>query len=78
MKPINQWKCCECDEIYYLEYEAEACCNAEVAEVYVCPICDKEYAYEDDALECLGGDTVAQPVIVSAEELEAAGQMRLI
>jgi len=78
-----KYKCNLCDTLYDDDMEAVACwreCNeedADVAEVYLCPVCKLEHCDAPDALDCCGYDPDAPPPPPTAEELESAGQARL-
>tara|TARA_R110000868_G_scaffold74752_4_gene216281 strand:+ start:982 stop:1173 length:192 start_codon:yes stop_codon:yes gene_type:complete len=56
------------------EDSAIECCPPEVESYYTCPECGEEYATEEQAIDCCG--YVEPPP--TAEELESAGQGRLI
>lgn len=72
-----KWRCDECGEIHDTEDDAHECCSPEVTEGYLCPVCRTFHLEEDGALECCGYDPDGPLPPPSAEELEAAGQMRL-
>ncbi|KIO49624.1 hypothetical protein [Nitrosospira sp. NpAV] len=78
-KPIIEpkWKCGECGDLHDDEDEARECCEPSVFEVYVCPTCGEEHSAEAEAIDCCNFDPDGPPPPPSAEELEAAGQMRL-
>lgn len=76
-KAIEAWKCTECGSVCMDEDEANECCKPRIIEGYVCGGCYEFYVDESKALACCPADEVGTP-LVSALELEAAGQMRLI
>ena len=78
-----KWKCDICLRVHDRRSDAEDCwrdCNTvepDVYEVYLCPTCGSEEAYEADAITCCDAQA-APPPPPTAEELEAAGQARLV
>mgnify|MGYP003662024546 CR=1 FL=1 len=79
-----KFKCNLCEIVHDTEDAAIECWREcrdeipEVSELYVCPLCKLEHSDEDGALECCGYDPDAPPPPTTAEELEAAGQARLV
>lgn len=73
-----QWMCEGCDDIHDTEWDAQQCCPPEVTEIWRCPICSDIHYEEQGAILCCGFDPDAPPPPPSAEELERAGQMRLV
>lgn len=73
----KQYMCCACESVHDKQWKAEECCEPDVEEVYVCPICDEAYSIEKTAIDCCGFDSETNPAPISAEELEAHGQLRL-
>jgi len=73
-----QWRCDECNELHEYEDEAADCCPPNISKVYLCPVCAEAYAREAQARECHPGDPDAPPPPPTAQELEAAGQLRLL
>ena len=76
LKP--KWKCDHCDELHDYEEDAVDCCAPTISERWVCPECGDDYRTEAEAIECCEHDDDAPPPPPTAEELEAAGQMRLL
>lgn len=72
------WRCNECMTVYDNEDDAVECCQPRVTEGYICPVCGSFHMNADRAVDCCGFDPDAPPPPPSAEELEAAGQMRLM
>ena len=71
------FKCGECGEIHDEENEAVECCQPNISEGFLCPVCQEFFFDEESALACheVDEDFVPPP---TAAELEAAGQMRLL
>lgn len=74
----EKWRCDECGEIHDYEDEAYECCPPQVSRVFVCPVCDDHHMKEVDAIECCDYDPDSPPPQPTADELERAGQMRLV
>lgn len=72
----EMWQCSECGELHGYEDDAQECCRPDVKRVFVCTECESDYATEEEASACCAD--AEEPVPPSAEELEAAGQMRLL
>lgn len=82
-EPITKYRCERCGLVYADSLDAEDCWTnhrmPEIDEVYACPVCLEEHDTEDLACACIAshaGDTPPAPI--TAAELEAAGQTRLI
>lgn len=77
MKPKRIWECTACGGYYESEDEAAECRCHGVKAWFRCPVCDDEFPREDECAVCIAShdDT---PAGVSAAELEAAGQQRLL
>ena len=73
-----RWKCNECCATYEDKYDAAYCCGPYMR--WACPVChDDGWEDEADALACCyTGDEEDNPAKPTAEELERAGQQRLI
>ncbi len=78
MEPKRVWECTACGKYYDSEDEAAECRCHWVKAWYVCPVCQDSYQKEDECMICITSHDDAQPVMVTAEELEAAGQERLM
>jgi hypothetical protein len=82
MKPILQYECKACGEFHETEdYAAECSCHG-IIEWFRCPVCDDHFRRREECEECISSHDEAPSSIdapvVTAEELEAAGQQRLI
>jgi len=57
MKAELKYRCEGCDELHDDRDEAEECCRPDVAKVYVCPVCEKEFEEleEEEAEQCCVG-----------------------
>ena len=76
-KPIKVWLCDNCDARHKSEFDAMYCCQPSITSGYICPTCETFYIEEDEAIACC--QVTAEEVIhVTAQELEAAGQLRLL
>lgn len=73
MKP--HYRCDNCDSLYENEDEAYDCCPQSVSVRWVCPVCESAHSSEDEAESCCPSDG---PPPLTAAEMEAAGQLRLI
>ncbi len=76
---IPKWRCDERGELHDEHADALECCQPSVSRAYVCPVCCKNYYIESEATECCGyhEEHEEHEEIVTAAELEAAGQCRL-
>ncbi len=72
-----QFPCRWCDELHDDEDEAILCCSTSIDAIYTCPICKERHPAEKLAIDCCGFDPETNPAPISAEELEAHGQLRL-
>lgn len=74
----KQYQCDQCDGIYDHKTYAEECCQPEVHEVYVCPVCSIAHHSESLAIECCDVDPLNLPIYLpSKDDLERHGQLRL-
>lgn len=80
---LKKWKCNDCSEAWDKEYEAERCCPPTA--IYICPECTEVYTKMVEAEECIkehGKERLEaglpEELPPTAEELESAGQLRLI
>ena len=71
------WQCNKCDTAHEDEYDARDCCSPGITEGYICPTCETFYIEEDAAIACCQVGPEAPPT-PTAQELEAAGQERLL
>lgn len=80
MRPVETiWICGECLEDWTNKTEAKYCCGGAVEPIaaeYVCGACGADYEDEAEAIRCCHTDP-SMVLLVSPEELEAAGQTRL-
>ena len=76
--PNKVWRCDECGIRYRRRWEAIDCCEPTVTEGYVCATCETFYNEEDEAIACCALDAPEEQRPPTAEELEAAGQVRLL
>lgn len=77
MNSRDQWKCGACGSLYDEDKEALECCAPTPIEVFLCGECKGIFETQDEAdLCCDMVDDDGEP-IVTAEMLEAAGQLRL-
>lgn len=74
----DAWRCNECGTVHNDEEEAYDCCRPTISEGYLCPICKKFHLSDEEAIECHGWDPLGPPPPPTPDELEAAGQMRLL
>jgi len=75
--PEKKWRCNECGTVHEDEDDASDCCQPSITKGYICPTCETFYIEEDEAIACC--QVTAEEVIhVTAQELEAAGQVRLL
>lgn len=72
------WRCDECGTVHKDEDYARDCCRPTVTEGYVCATCETFYNEEDEAIACCALDAPEEQRPPTAEELEAAGQVRLL
>ncbi len=82
-KPEVRWRCESCGELHGFEDDAYECCRPAISERFICPECGDDFRTADSALDCLtahqADDDADAPIhLVTAAELEAAGQMRLV
>ena len=75
--PVKAWLCDSCDARHKSEFDAMYCCQPSITSGYVCPICEAFYTEEDQASDCCKTEP-EEPRLPTAEELEAAGQVRLL
>jgi hypothetical protein len=68
---IEGWQCDSCGECYRLEENAKSCC----AQSFICGGSSEQHTDAESASECCGIPFLTMP---SLEDLEKAGQMRLI
>jgi hypothetical protein len=75
-----KWRCGGCGKVHDDRSDARICCirYAHVYEAYICPVCSDNHVTEQEAIDCCGFDPDAPPSPPSVEELEAAGQLRLV
>jgi len=71
---FQKWACAQCLKLHISESLAAACCPSGVMPVYCCS-CGGEYLTESAALRCCEAPSIE--TLIPAEELEAAGQLRL-
>lgn len=73
-----RYRCNNCSAEHETEECALECCPNEITELFTCPICKARYYAEDQAIDCCGwtGEEEIE-YRPTAEQLEAAGQMRL-
>jgi hypothetical protein len=71
-----KYQCSRCGDVHDFEDDAGDCCRPDVREIYECPSCKRIYHEMSSAVACCGFDENALPV-VSAAEMERAGQLRL-
>lgn len=76
--PPEAWQCDECCSDYDNEDDARECCPTKVIEGYICPVCKKFHDDAAEAIDCCDWNPDGPPPPLSALELEAAGQLRLI
>ena len=75
--PEKRWRCDECGTLYYGRTSARECCQPSITLGYVCPTCETFYIEKDEAIACCQ-TTAEELILVTAQELEAAGQGRLL
>lgn len=82
---ISKWACERCGALHDYEDSAVECCPNLVVQIWLCGTCKEEYGSRDSADECCEEQfpepDLTEQVIrqdLSAEELEALGQLRLI
>jgi hypothetical protein len=78
MRLDEKWRCDECGRIHADRDEAHECCAPQVSAGYQCPKCDAFHREMPDALDCCGYDPDAPKPPPAADEIEAAGQQRLL
>ena len=80
MKAKLKYRCDSCGELHDDDDEAEFCCRPNVSETWVCGLCDSENHSEEEAEACcpLADPLSTEAMRLSVEELEQAGQKRLI
>jgi len=71
------WLCDNCDARHKSEFDAMYCCQPSITSGYICPTCETFYTEEDAAIACCQAEHEAPPT-PTAQELEAAGQGRLL
>ena len=71
------WLCDNCDARHKSEFDAMYCCQPSITSGYVCPTCETFYPEKDEAIACCQAEHEAPPN-PTAQELEAAGQERLL
>lgn len=75
------YECPFCAELHDSEWDAESCCPPEAEEVTIwkCGNCGKTCNDQDHARKCCwDGETDLEPYIPAPQELEIAGQQRLL
>lgn len=72
-----KYECPECHLLHGSYDSARECCEPDIGEVWLCPVCGSHNFEEEEAIECCGFDPDGPPPPPTAEELEAAGQTRL-
>ena len=75
--PKKKWRCDGCGRIHEFHFDARYCCQPNVTWGYVCPTCETFYIEEETAIACCQDESEAPPT-PTAQELEAAGQARLL
>lgn len=75
--PSKVWRCDNCGARHARESDAGYCCRPSITLGYVCPTCEAFYTEEDQASDCCKTEP-EEPRMPTAEELEAAGQGRMI
>lgn len=78
MKPKKMWECTACGGSFDSEDEAAECRCHGVRAFYICPVCSDIYQKEDECTTCIASHDDSPPVGVTAAEIEAAGQQRLL
>ena len=80
MNPMTRWECGECATLHEDAIEAERCCPPTVYEVWLCASCETRHNYPADAEQCCSEQPASaeDAPLVTAAELEAAGQGRLL
>jgi hypothetical protein len=80
MRAERKFRCEECGHLHEREWDAESCCPRDADEVWLCGECTEIHDAEQEAIDCCGGDPLdsEQGWQRHVEELEAAGQQRLI
>lgn len=79
MNPELKYRCGVCDDLHDDPCEAMECCPTPIHEVYTCGHCGESFGVcEESAEKCCEGIDPDAPPIINQEELEAAGQMRLV
>jgi hypothetical protein len=73
-----RWKCGECGWVHDSEDDANDCCRPIIIEGWECPICRKFFEDDKEAIACCGYDPDGPPPPPTKEELEEAGQQRLV
>lgn len=73
-----RWRCEACGLVHSDEEDAGDCCKPEITDGYECPLCCKFFEDENEAIACCGYDPDGPPPPPTKEELEAAGQQRLV
>ena len=76
--PNKAWRCDECGTCHLHRRSAIDCCEPTVTEGYVCATCETFYEEEDKAIACCVQVEPEEQRPPTAEELEAAGQVRLL
>lgn len=77
MNAKHWWKCVDCGSKHSGYTDAMTCCSPSPDEVFCCDTCFCDFDSEEDAeLCCVAVDEENEPII-TAEMLEAAGQLRL-
>lgn len=71
------WKCSKCGDVHDDEEDAYECCRPAVVAGWLCPACNEFHVRKQDALDCCADESLL-PRQLTADELEAAGQLRLI
>ena len=75
--PIAAWRCDECDTVHEDEDAARECCQPRTSSGYTCEDCGTFHLMKETAIACCQ-DEPEEPHTPTGEELEAAGQLRLL
>ena len=75
--PNKSWLCNNCNTRCKSEFDALYCCQPSITSGYICPTCKTLYIEEDQAIACCQVEPEDSPT-PTAQELEAAGQERLL
>ena len=75
--PEKKWRCDNCGARHARESDAGYCCRPSITKGYICPTCETFHIEEYAAIACCQAEHEAPPT-PTAQELEAAGQVRLL